>query len=80
MNLFRAVFCESLRFPAVFCENLRLPNAVNFGGRNGRQKSAKICAGIIWLRLSLLVCPFSLPLNLVRVNFRRSLSTGDEMV
>ena len=59
---FPAIFCENLRFPAVFCKNLRLRNAL-FNSQEKR-KSAKICEKLrMWLRLSLLVCPFEFPLR-----------------
>ena len=61
------VFCENLRFPAVFCENLRFRNAVIPRKSENQQKSAKICETLrIWLRLSLLVCPFQFPLSKIR--------------
>ena len=65
LKCFQAVrgFCENLRFPAVFCENLRRRNAVIPTKGENLQKSAIICEKLrIWLRLSLLVCPFYFPL------------------
>ena len=67
---FPAAFCENLRVPAVFCENLRLGIAANSRKSKNQQKSAKICEKLqIWLRLSISVRPFKLPmtLNLFRV-------------
>ena len=49
-------FCGFLQF---FCENLRLQCAVIPRKSENQQKSVKICKKLrIWLRLSLLVCPF----------------------
>ena len=57
-------FYENLRFPAAFCENLRLRNAIPKKSNENLQESVNIGEELrIWLRLSLLVCPFHFPLR-----------------
>ena len=54
-----AIFCENLCFLAGFCKNLRFWDAAIPRKSANLQRSAKICEEPrIWLRLSLLVCPF----------------------
>ena len=61
---FAAGFCENLRLPTVFCEDLRLWNASIPRKSENQQKSAESSERLrIWLRLSLLVCPFYFPLR-----------------
>ena len=61
-------FCKNQRFSAKICGFLRESpppkiNAVIPRKSENLQKSVKICENLrIWLRLSLLVCPFQFPL------------------
>ena len=56
-----ANICGFLQESAVFCENLCFRDAVIPRKSKSLQKSAKKMR--IWLRLSLLVCPFQFPLK-----------------